>query len=163
MGNYNALEAALWSIAIPGFGQLINKKYLKGFLLIALELLINMKSGLNTIIINSFHGQTLTAMNSTNYQWLMFYPCLYLFAIWDAYRDAGGYKIPLLFLPFAISAYTGTLGVIFSNIFTIKNIFPGPFWLMLCFSLTGFGIGLIIRLLILHYQKASAVNTSHHK
>ena len=97
MGKNNALEAALWSLAIPGFGQIINKKYLKGLTLIGLEILINMRSGLNTIIIYSFHGQTLEAINLTNYQWLMFYPCVYLFAIWDAYRDAGGTKYPCYF------------------------------------------------------------------
>jgi len=92
-----------------------------------------MQSGLNTIIIYSFHGQTLAATNSTNYQWLMFYPCIYWFAIWDTYRDAGGSEISLLFLPFTLSAYAGTIGVIFSSTFTIKNIFLGPFWLMLSF------------------------------
>jgi hypothetical protein len=152
MANYHALETALWSIAIPGLGQLINKKYLKGFMLITLEIIINVKSGLNTIIIASFHGQTLAAMNSTNYQWLMFYPCLYLFAIWDAYQDAGGYKIPLLFIPFTISAYSGTLGVVFSTTFTVNNLFPGPFWLMLSFALIGFGLGFIIRSGLLNYR-----------
>lgn len=150
MGQYNALEAALWSLAIPGFGQLMNKKYLKALTLIALELLINIQSGLNTIIIYSFHGQILKAVYSTNYNWLMFYPCIYLFAIWDAYRDAAGEETRLLFLPFALSAYIGTVGVIFSNTLKIKNILLGPLWLMLIFSLIGFGLGLIIRLLILN-------------
>lgn len=59
MGKYNAWQSALWSIAIPGFGQLINEKYIKGLTLIGLELVINMHSGLNTIIIYSFHGQTI--------------------------------------------------------------------------------------------------------
>lgn len=153
MGNHNALEAALWSLAIPGFGQLINKKYLKGLVLIGLELLINVQSGLNTVIIYSFHGQTMEAINSTNYQWLMFYPCLYLFAIWDAYYDAGGDEIPLLFLPFTLSAYAGTIGVIFSSTFTIKNVLLGPFWLMLCFSLIGLGLGFIIRFMVLRDSK----------
>jgi hypothetical protein len=153
MSNHKALEAALWSVAIPGFGQLINKQYLKALPLIALEILINMQSGLNTIIIYSFHGQTLQAINSTNYQWLMFYPCIYLFAIWDAYRDAGGNEIPLLFVPFILSAYTGTIGVIFSNTFTIKNIFLGPVWLMLFFALIGFGLGFIIRGALLKFPK----------
>ncbi|MDD2620644.1 MAG: hypothetical protein PHC92_08270 [Syntrophomonadaceae bacterium] len=149
MGNYNALQAALWSIAIPGFGQLVNGKYLKGLTLIGLEFLINMKSNLNTIIISSFHGQTIEAINSTNYQWLMFYPCIYLFAIWDACYDAGGKEIPLLFLPFTLSAYTGTIGCIYSNTFTINNIFPGPLWMLLGSALIGFGLGILIRYMVL--------------
>lgn len=149
MGKYNALEAALWSVAIPGFGQLINKKYIKALIFLALELLINMQSGLNTIIIYSFHGQISEAIYATNYQWLMFYPCVYIFAVWDAYRDGAGKEIPLLFLPFALSAYTGTVGVIFSNTLKINNILLGPLWLILIFCAIGFGLGLIIRLIIL--------------
>jgi hypothetical protein len=145
MGSYNALQAALWSIAIPGFGQLINGKYIKGLTLISLELLINMHSGLNMIIIYSFHGQNMAAVNSTNYQWLMFYPCIYMFAIWDAYHDADQKAVPLLFLPFTLSAYTGTIGVIYSNTFRINNILLGPLWLFLATSLLGFGLGFLIR------------------
>jgi len=153
MNMNSALEAALWSIAIPGFGQIINKKYFKGLILIVLEVLINVQSGLNTVIIYSFQGRTLEAMNLADYQWLMFYPCIYLFAIWDAYRDGGGDKVPLLYLPFAISAYSGTIGVVFSDTLMINNIFLGPFWAMLCFALTGLGLGFIIRLVALNCLK----------
>lgn len=38
----NGIESALWSIAIPGLGQLLNKKYFKGIILIALEFLIRL-------------------------------------------------------------------------------------------------------------------------
>jgi len=60
----------------------------------------------------------------------MFYPCIYLFAIWDAYHDADQNKTPLLFLPFTLSAYTGTIRVIFSNNFTINDIFQNPGFLI---------------------------------
>ncbi len=119
MKNHNILKAALWSIAIPGLGQLANGKYLKGFLLLFLEFLINVKSGLNTFIIYSFHLQTTAAVKMTDYQWLMFYPCLFMFAIWDACHDAGGKENPLFFL-------------------------PGPLWLMILFSLLGFGAGFVL-------------------
>ncbi len=152
MGNQNAWQAALWSIAIPGFGQLINGKYIKGLTLVGLEFLINMHSGLNMVIIYSFQGQTMGAIDATNYQWLMFYPCIYMFAIWDAYHDADQGQTPLLFLPFTLSAYAGTIGVIFSNTFTINHIMLGPLWSLLCFSLIGLGLGFIIRYLVLRYQ-----------
>lgn len=139
MADYRALGAAAWSAAVPGFGQLVNRKYIKGLTLIALELLINVKSGLNTIIICSFHGQTREAVNSTDYQWLMFYPCLYLFAVWDAYSDAGKDEKPLLFLPFALSAYAGTIGgylfphingreYLFRPLLVNAVLFAGRFW-----------------------------------
>lgn len=144
MKNHNILKAALWSIAIPGLGQLANGKYLKGFLLLFLEFLINVKSGLNTFIIYSFHLQTTAAVKMTDYQWLMFYPCHFMFAIWDACHDAGAKENPLFFLPFSIAAYTGTIGVIYSSTFTIANFLPGPLWLMILFSLLGFGAGFVL-------------------
>jgi hypothetical protein len=47
----------------------------------------------------------------------------------------------------------GQLGVIFSRTLTVENIFLGPFWSMLCFSLAGFGLGFIARLAIRKCQK----------
>jgi hypothetical protein len=78
------IEKLLWSIALPGFGQLLNHKYIKGILLITLEFLVNVLSNFNKAIILSFQGDILSAIKITNYQWLMFYPCLYFFAMWDA-------------------------------------------------------------------------------
>jgi TM2 domain-containing membrane protein YozV len=42
--NGSSLEKVLWSIAIPGFGQFLNEKYIKGIVLILLELIINVKA-----------------------------------------------------------------------------------------------------------------------
>lgn len=125
----DALEKALWSVALPGFGQLLNKKYFKGLLLFVLEVIINVKSNLNTVIILSFYGDMSGAIQATNYQWLMFYPCVYLFAIWDAYKDGINEASPFLFLPFVLSAYTTTVAVIYSHTFRIGNVLLGPIFL----------------------------------
>lgn len=93
------LEVLLWSIALPGFGQLLNRKYMKGFVLIGLEFLVNVMGNFNTIIVLSFNMKIEEAIAQTNYLWLMFYPCLYFFAIWDAYKDAGGGEKPFAYLP----------------------------------------------------------------
>ena len=55
--NKNKVEKLLWSIALPGFGQILNGKYLKGVLLIALEILVNVQANFNLAIIYSFHGE----------------------------------------------------------------------------------------------------------
>lgn len=145
----SGLEKALWSIAIPGFGQLMNKKYFKGILLIFLEFLINVKAKINTLIVLSFLGKTQQAVDTANYQWLMFYPCVYLFGIWDAYRDGCKEERPLLFLPFALAAYTETVGVIYSKVFRINGVLLGPIFLpMICIFL-GLGLGFIIRFVYL--------------
>jgi hypothetical protein len=47
MSREEQIEKVLWSIALPGFGQLLNGKFLKGLLLIVLEFLINVQSNFN--------------------------------------------------------------------------------------------------------------------
>ncbi|MBX0356847.1 hypothetical protein [Halobacillus sp. Nhm2S1] len=144
------LEVLLWSIALPGFGQLLNGKYIKGILLVALELLVNVMGNFNKIIILSFHFRIEEAITETNYMWLMFYPCLYFFSIWDAYKDAGGgEEKPFAYLPFVSSAYFVTLGLIFSSEFTLFGYFIGPLWLPVLFLPVGLGIGESVRRLLL--------------
>lgn len=126
------------------FGVL-NGKFLKGATLLILEFVINMNSNLNTIIITSFYGEIEKAIVQTNYQWLMFYPCVYLFAMWDAFRDAGGGKGPYSFLPFVFSAYFGTIGVIFSSTFHIVGKKWGPIWFSILCLIIGVAIGLVIK------------------
>jgi hypothetical protein len=137
-------EALLWSIALPGFGQVLNKKYLKGIILIALEIFINMGSNLNEVIILSFQGNVSGSTEITNYQWLMFYPCVYMFAIWDAYRDASEDLNPFAYIPFVCAAYFATLGLIYSSSHIFGYLF-GPVWLTLMFCFLGIGVGTIIR------------------
>lgn len=62
------MEKLLWSIALPGFGQLLNGKFFKGTLFIFLEFLINMQANFNEVILLSFHGQIEEAIQQTNYQ-----------------------------------------------------------------------------------------------
>jgi hypothetical protein len=131
--NSNSVEKALWSVAIPGFGQLLNRKYFKGLVLIILEFLINTYSHLNMVIILSFYGEMEKAIQHTNYNWLMYYPCVYSFSIWDAFKDGQKVESPLLFIPFVLSAYTGTVGVIYSTSFRINGVLIGPiFYLHFC-------------------------------
>jgi hypothetical protein len=113
----NEKEALFWSIALPGFGQFLNGKYIKGVILIFLEFLVNDQANFNEVIILSFHGEIEKAIIQADYQWLMFYPCLYFFAIWDAFKDAGGGKERYSFLPFVLSAYFVTVGCIIPLIF----------------------------------------------
>ena len=151
MNKENHIEKVLWSIAFPGFCQILNGKFLKGIVFISLEILINVKSGLNVAIILSFNGNTEMAVKQTNYQWLMFYPCIYIFAIWDAYRDSIRYRVPYAFLPFVFSAYVGTIGVIYSPVFKIRNVLFGPIWLPIACLFLGALIGKYIRYLVITY------------
>lgn len=145
------LEKTLWSIALPGFAQILSGQLFKGTLLIGLEILINVQSNFNHIIILSFHGEIEKAIEQTNYLWLMFYPCLYFFAIWDAYQDAEGDKKPLTFLPFVFSAYFVTLGLIYSPTFKIMGVLIGPMWLPMLALPIGILVGFALRFILLKF------------
>lgn len=156
MGKYkkndNPIEMLFWSIALPGFGQLLNKKYFKAFILITLEFIINVKGRINIVIMRSFLGDMQGAIEHGNFLWIMFYPCIYLFAIWDAYRDAGGGKTSFSFIPFVMSAYSGTIGVIYSTHFTINGYLIGPVFLPIFLMISGAIIGQLIKMLLLKLQ-----------
>ncbi|MBD2845988.1 hypothetical protein IDH44_12355 [Paenibacillus sp. IB182496] len=145
------VEKLLWCIALPGFGQLLNGKYLKGIVLIVLEVIVNARANLNQIIISSFRGLTQQAVSQANYEWLMFYPCLYMFAIYDAFKDGGGARARYAYLPFATAAFVSTVGLIYSSDLRIWHVLLGPVWcpMLFCFGglLAGWGLqALVVRL-----------------
>lgn len=146
-------ETLLWSIALPGFAQIVNGKLLKGIFFISLEFLINVQAHLNLVIIESFHGNMAKAIELTDYQWLMFYPCIYMFAIWDGYRDAGGGRTPFSFLPFVFAAFLSTIGVIYSPTLNIFGFLLGPIFSPIIFLLIGVIIGWIIKLYVVTISK----------
>lgn len=145
------LERLLWSIAFPGFGQFLNGKYLKGLIFLTLEFLINVQANFNEIIILSFQGEIEHALIHTNYQWLMFYPCVYFFAMWDAFRDAGGGKKPYSFLPFVFSAYFVTVGCIYSSKAHLFGVLVGPVWLPMLAVIPGLIVGFSLKYFLLRF------------
>jgi len=156
MKKKEPLEMLIWCIALPGFGQLLNGKYLKGVILILLEVIINMGSRLNETIIYSFQGNLQQAINTTNYQWLMFYPCVYMFGIWDAYKDAGGGESPYATMPFVFCAFFGTVGVIYSSTQVFGKLW-GPVWLGMIFAGIGIVVGLLLKWLLTYTQRKRKV------
>lgn len=146
--NKNTFEKLMWGIALPGFGQFLNGKYYKGTVFLILEFLINVQANFNQVILLSFNGEIVDAINNTDYRWLMFYPCLYFFSIWDSVKDAGGGKDPYSFLPYVFPAFFVTVGLIFSSNLTIFGILLGPVWLPMLFVFPGIIIGLIISKII---------------
>ncbi len=153
--NKNTLEKLVWSIAFPGFGQLLNGKYIKGIFLIFLEVIVNVQSNFNSAILSSFLGDISTSIEQVNFQWLLFYPCLYFFSMWDAIKDAnkGRDTSPLLFLPFVFSAYFVTVGVMFSTKITIFGVLLGPIFLPMLFVIPGVVIGLLLRKILLLFRQ----------
>ncbi|TCP21694.1 hypothetical protein EV207_1403 [Scopulibacillus darangshiensis] len=146
--NKRPFEKIMWSIALPGFGQLLNGKYIKGIVMIFLEFLVNVQGNFNEVILLSFHGEIENAIQQADYQWLMFYPCLYFFAMWDAFKDAGGGKSPFSFLPFVFSAYFVTVGTIYSSKLTLFGVLLGPIWLPILSVIPGLLVGFLLQRII---------------
>lgn len=149
------LEAIMWSIALPGFTQLLTGNLIKGILFVTLEIIVNVFSHFNKGIMYSFLGETEKAMQVMDFQWLMFYPCLYMFAMWDAYRSVMPEGEKLTFLPFVFSAYFVTVGLMYSPEVKLFGVFPGPVFLPMLFVIPGVGSGLIIRTLLLKFRSGS--------
>lgn len=148
-------EVLFWSIAFPGFGQFLNGHIIKGITLILLEIVVNVMSSFNEGIRLSFLGETKMALEAINFQWLMFYPCLYLFAIWDAYRNAAADQLPpYYFLPFAFGAFAVTVGLMYSPVVYLFGIFPGPVFLPMLALVPGIFIGNAIRSILINIEKA---------
>ncbi|MCA0173354.1 hypothetical protein [Bacillus sp. RAR_GA_16] len=151
--NVYPLEVLLWSIAFPGFGQIINKMYIRGAFFIVLEFVINVNANLNMNILYSFQWKSAQAIEATNYEWAMFYPCVYLFAIYESYLSAlekSGQEVrAFLALPFVGGAYFSTIGVIFS---TIRSMVLPPTFVAILGIVLGVGIGGLLRVWLIHYN-----------
>ena len=140
------LAAALWSVAIPGFGQLYNRRFAKAVVFIVLEFLINVNSHLNMAIFYSWLFDIPKAQKIINYEWLLFYPCVYVFAIFDAYHDGctaiGRSYSKLIFLPFFATSFLGTIGIVLSS---------GAVHFMLLDRLGPIFMGVLVLLLVLGF------------
>ncbi|KMM36139.1 hypothetical protein [Guptibacillus hwajinpoensis] len=149
-------EVLLWSIAFPGFGQIINKMYIRGAFFILLEFVINVKSSLNMNILYSFQGKANEAVLVTNYEWAMFYPCVYMFAIYESFLRAiekSGQNPPVfLTLPFVTGAYFSTVGVIYSNTIPYRFWIPPTFIPILGIAV-GVAVGFFVRFILIRFSK----------
>lgn len=143
------LESILWNIAFPGFSQLITGHYVKGILFVVLEFMMNVKGRFNQAIMYSFLGEIDQAEAVINYQWLMFYPCVYMFSLWDAYRSAMSSNEKYSYLPFVVGAYFVTVGLMVSPKVNIFQLHPGPVFFPMLSLIPGLLVGLIIKFILL--------------
>lgn len=152
------IEVTLWSIAFPGFGQILNRQLVKGALFILLEFMVNYKARINVAIIDSFYCNTVLAVKEIDYEWFMFYPCVYLFAMWDAYKNAEPQTPAFSYTPFVIAAYLGTIGVVYSQTLKIFGFLLGPIWLPIICIIIGLALGFVLRVTIIKYILTSNKN-----
>lgn len=148
MKKITKVEAILWNIAFPGFTQLLTGNYIKGVLFIILEFIMNVNSRFNRAIMFSFLGEIKNAEAVLNYQWLMFYPCVYMFSMWDGYRTAMPEDERYSYFPFVFGAYFVTVGLMLSPRIDIFQYHLGPVFLPMIFLLPGLLIGFLFKYLI---------------
>src|SRR4051812_47498921 len=103
--------AALFSILMPGFGQIYNGKFLKGIIFVVLEHCDNIFAHINKAIYLDFNGLHQQALAVVNYQYLLFYPGFYAYNVWDAwyYAKIGANKTTTA-IPFMIAGFLGEFG-----------------------------------------------------
>ncbi|MEH7414836.1 hypothetical protein V7266_06075 [Neobacillus drentensis] len=159
MKKVSKLEAVLWNIAFPGFTQLLTGQYIKGVLFVVLEFIMNVNSHFNRAIMLSFLGEIRQAEMVVDYQWLMFYPCIYMFSMWDAYRFAMPDGEKYSYLPFVFGAYLVTVGLMVSPKVTFLGIHPGPIFLPMIFLVPGLLMGGIIKQILKIWYRNSKTGT----
>ncbi|MEH7116333.1 hypothetical protein V7128_02775 [Neobacillus vireti] len=108
--------AALFSMLMPGFGQIYNRQFIKGVTFVVFEHFDNLMGKINKAIqldLNGFHQQ---ALDTVIYDGVMFYPGLYAYAIWDAwYYAKNGANKAITSIPFIIGGFLGEFGAIFAT------------------------------------------------
>lgn len=75
----------------------------------------------------------------------MFYPCIYFYSMWDAYKDAGGGKEPYSYLPFVMSAFFVTVGLMYSAKVKIFGIYLGTVWFPMICVIPGIMVGFLLK------------------
>jgi hypothetical protein len=81
----NPWNAVMWSLLMPGLGQLYIHRILMTFFILIWWIAISYYSRLLPAIQYSFTGEISKAVSIIDMQWLLFVPSLYGFAIYDAY------------------------------------------------------------------------------
>lgn len=78
---------AFFSFSFPGFGNLMQQRLIKGFILIIWEIFINTKAHINLGIFYSLTGEFEKSKEILDEKWLILYCGIYFYAIWDSYRS----------------------------------------------------------------------------
>lgn len=83
----NPLLSVIWSLFIPGLGQLYIHRILTAFFLIIGLVVFFYFSHVQEAIVLLFLGEVQEATSVINAEWLLFLPSLYGFSVYDAYSN----------------------------------------------------------------------------
>lgn len=79
--------AGFLSGILGGMGQIYNFHFIKGFILLVWVIVINYHSQFNHLLKKTLLGREIF-LQQVNWQWLLFYPSIITFCIWDSYVGA---------------------------------------------------------------------------
>jgi hypothetical protein len=118
--------AALFSILMPGLGQVYNRQFVKGIIFLIIEHFDNTLGNINEAIHLDFNGFHQEAINGTNFKYMLFYPGFFIYCVWDAWFFAklGADKIKTA-IPFLTGGFLGTLTSIYSSYIPIPTLTTG--------------------------------------
>lgn len=77
---------AFFSFSYPGFGHILQHRYISGYILILWETFINDRAKVNLGILYTLLGEFEKAKDVLDQRWLILYLAIYMFGIWDSYR-----------------------------------------------------------------------------
>lgn len=83
----NPVMAAVWSAVAPGLGHLYCDRRVKAFILTGWYLAVTLNANLVLSVFHLIQGDFETARQLVDFQWLLFWPSIYIFGIVDAYQD----------------------------------------------------------------------------
>jgi hypothetical protein len=108
--------AALFSILMPGFGQVYNRQFVKGIIFLIIEHYDNTLGHINEAIHLDFNGFHQEAINVIKFEYMLFYPGFYVYCVWDAWFFAklGADKIKTA-IPFLLGGFLGCIASIYSS------------------------------------------------
>lgn len=87
LGKRNPWLSFFLAAFLGGGGHIYNFMLSKAAMLMGWHLLIWMNSGLGASIIAIVRGDWVEAHHALDYQWLLFFPSLHIFNMWNAYSD----------------------------------------------------------------------------
>jgi hypothetical protein len=127
--------AAIFSMLMPGIGQIYNGQFMKGVFLLIVEHFDNAFGNINQAIHLDFNGLHQQAVEATNFAYLLFYPGFYAYCVWDAwyYAKPNADKSKTA-IPFVIGGFLGEIGAIFANRLPIPTLTVAMFMIipMIC-------------------------------
>jgi hypothetical protein len=88
MHTRHPLMSVWWAASFGGFGQMLIGSYIKGFVLVVMEIILNLQSHLNVAILYSFTGRIELAKEVLDTRWLLAYTIAYCYGLWDAYNHS---------------------------------------------------------------------------